>query len=99
MSRTCQFYAVGEVVDGSIRFEAYDEYDAYGSGLYYTDDWLMIERLNMGDGVSRAREHSMDLYLVTITISAEGHHVISYEPMLDRNEVKKSRPWEATNES
>jgi hypothetical protein len=62
--KTCQFYAVGKSEN---ELSAYDEYDSWGSGHYFTDDVLMCDRYTFSEAEAEKEKRGLKIYLVTIT--------------------------------
>jgi hypothetical protein len=54
---------------------AYDEYDSWGSGQYFTDDVFMCGRYICPEAEKSAREKGLKIFLVTIT-KKNGEHKI-----------------------
>ena len=70
--KTCQFYAVGKSENELL---AYDEYDSWGSGRYFTDDVLMCDRYNYSDAKEKTEGKGLNVYLVTITKNETSHKI------------------------
>jgi hypothetical protein len=62
--KVCQFYALGK---SEKELDAYDEYDSWGSGRYFTDDVMMCERYTYSEAEERQKEKGLKIFLVTIT--------------------------------
>jgi hypothetical protein len=48
---------------------AYDEYDSVGSGIYFTDDLIMIERYTLSEAKNRVAKKiysALNIYFVEI---------------------------------
>ena len=68
LTRTCQFYALGNAENELL---AHDEYDSWGSGRYYTGDVFMCRRYTLSEAEAEQRERGHRIYLVTITKQGE----------------------------
>jgi hypothetical protein len=85
MDRTCVFYAVGK---SNFELRAYDEYDSQGSGLYWTDDLLMIERYTHIEALKEAFELKVAMYIVEIKCDNKVYST-DVKLMYDENEVQE----------
>jgi hypothetical protein len=62
--KVCQFYALGK---SAKELYAYDEYDSWGSGRYFTDDVMMCDRYTYSKAEEGQKENGLRIFLITIT--------------------------------
>ncbi|GHV78763.1 hypothetical protein AGMMS49944_05540 [Spirochaetia bacterium] len=62
--KVCQFYTLGK---SEKELYAYDEYDSWGSGRYFTDDVMMCDRYTYSEAEKEQNDKGLKIFLVTIT--------------------------------
>ena len=70
--KTCQFYALGKSEE---ELYAYDEYDSWGSGRYFTNDVFMCGRYTYSAAKTEKKKTGLKIYLVTITKAETTHNI------------------------